>query len=60
MQSIEHNYCGDNSAIFKLKLNPCTNLGVLVQVYPTGLLFMWNDLIRGTVEQKLVFENRIS
>ena len=23
----------------KLKLNPCTNLGVFVQVYPTGVLF---------------------
>ena len=35
----------------KLKLN----LGVLVHVYPTGLLFTWNDLIRATVEQKLIF-----
>ena len=37
---------------FKLKLNPCTDLGVFVQVYITGLFFMRIDLIRATVEQK--------
>ena len=44
----------------KLKLNLCTKPGVFVQVYPTGLLFMWNDLIQATVEQKLIFEHWIS
>ena len=45
---------------FKFKVNPCTNLGVFIEVYPVGLLFTWNDLIRATVEQKLIFEPRIS
>ena len=27
------------SLLFQLKLNPCTNPGVFVQVYPTGVLF---------------------
>ena len=44
----------------KLKLNTCTNLSVFVQVYPTGVLFAWNDLIQITVEQKLISEHRLS
>ena len=31
--------CGRNLHAFKLKLDPCTNMGVFVQVYLTGLLF---------------------
>ena len=34
-----------HSRLIKLKLNPCTNLGVFIQVYPTGLLSTLNDLI---------------
>ena len=44
--------------VFKLKLSVCTNLCVFVQVYPTGLLFAWNDLIQATFEQKLIFKHR--
>ena len=46
-------------AFIKLKLNPCINLRVFVHVYPTGLFFKWNNLIRATVEQKLIFEKQI-
>ena len=37
----------------KLKLNPCTNPGIVIQVDQTGLLSTWNDLTRVAVLWKL-------
>ena len=35
----------------KLKINPCTNLGVFIKVYPTSLLSTLNDTLHcNTVE----------
>ena len=44
------------SVYFKLKLNPCTNLGVFIQVYPSGSVSTLNNPIHVAIARQLHFK----